>query len=260
MANLGNFPFGQPVKPVIQKDQSPKEVFILGVYASAVHARWLSPEGETLINALAVTSEPEIFWNGTGARKILAEISIPKESGKLIPADQRFNGPSGRSLDKKYLEPLGLSRSDTWLCDLYPYAHLNKNQMKAIQRVYLPRMNDLALPQPTIKSAPTKKPSEERLEEISKEIQQSRAKVLILLGDKPIIWFLHSIQPEYKRLRDFGKNRACYGRVHRMDIHGKEINVLPLVHPRQASSLGKSTAAWTRLHQEWKENTAGNLL
>jgi hypothetical protein len=33
------FPFGQPVVPVIQQDRSPKKVFILGVYASAVHAR-----------------------------------------------------------------------------------------------------------------------------------------------------------------------------------------------------------------------------
>ena len=34
------FPFGQELHPLVQEDQSPKKVFVLGVYASAVHARW----------------------------------------------------------------------------------------------------------------------------------------------------------------------------------------------------------------------------
>lgn len=33
------FPFGQQLKKVEQKDKTPKEAFVLGVYASAVHAR-----------------------------------------------------------------------------------------------------------------------------------------------------------------------------------------------------------------------------
>jgi len=31
------YPFGQPLIPVIQKDRGPKKAFVLGVYASAVH-------------------------------------------------------------------------------------------------------------------------------------------------------------------------------------------------------------------------------
>jgi hypothetical protein len=34
------FPFGETVRPLVQQDRSPKKVFVLGVYASAVHARW----------------------------------------------------------------------------------------------------------------------------------------------------------------------------------------------------------------------------
>ncbi len=41
MKTLGTFPFGQKVKEVVQKDRIPKQVFVLGVYASAVHARWV---------------------------------------------------------------------------------------------------------------------------------------------------------------------------------------------------------------------------
>jgi len=42
---IGIFPFGEEVHKVEQKDRSPKQVFILGVYASAVHARWLDNDG-----------------------------------------------------------------------------------------------------------------------------------------------------------------------------------------------------------------------
>lgn len=33
------FPFGSQLKKVEQADKSPKKVFVLGVYASAVHAK-----------------------------------------------------------------------------------------------------------------------------------------------------------------------------------------------------------------------------
>ena|GEM_PF-5112732 len=65
MANLA-FPFGQPVRCLVQRDRTPKKVFILGVYASAVHARWVDPSGRQLVLALAVASEPYIFWRGGG--------------------------------------------------------------------------------------------------------------------------------------------------------------------------------------------------
>jgi len=59
-----SFPFGQPLVPVKQQDRSPKKVFILGVYASAVHAKWRNEIGNVLVQALAVASEPYIFWRG----------------------------------------------------------------------------------------------------------------------------------------------------------------------------------------------------
>lgn len=37
-----HFPFGEELKPVLQQDRTPKKVFVLGVYASAVHARWVA--------------------------------------------------------------------------------------------------------------------------------------------------------------------------------------------------------------------------
>ena len=117
---MNSFPFGMPIKRLIQKDRSRKRIFVLGVYASAVHARWQGSDGQTLVNALAVASEPEIFWRGEGAKAIIDSISLPEGAGRLIAADGSLNGPSGRTLDEMFLRPLGLDRSECWLCDLIP--------------------------------------------------------------------------------------------------------------------------------------------
>ena len=142
MDDFGVFPFGKKVKPVVQADRSPKNVFILGVYASAVHARWLGADEKIRVSALAVASEPEIFWRGDCAESIINEIPVPDPLGKLAPAAPQLNGPSGRSLDNEYLSPLGMSRSDVWLSDIYPYAHINDNQRAAIEREYLPYLEE----------------------------------------------------------------------------------------------------------------------
>lgn len=72
-------------------------------------------------------------------QRILGEfkdIDVPPEAGRLRPAENRFNGPSGRSLDEHFLEPLGLTRAGAWLCDLVPYSCMNKDQTNAIGRHY----------------------------------------------------------------------------------------------------------------------------
>ena len=120
------FPFGQPVHSVTQQDRTPKKVFVLGVYASAVHARWTGPDDKTKIMALAVASEPYIFWRGDGAQEIIDKIDIPKDAGKLIPAAKNLNGPSGNALDDLFLSPLGITRDDAWLCDLVPHSCLEQ--------------------------------------------------------------------------------------------------------------------------------------
>jgi hypothetical protein len=99
-AVTGAYPFGEPLRPVVQCDRTPKQFFVLGVYASAVHARWLDGDGKLLIRALAVASEPVIFWDGTDAEQIIARITLPDGVGTLEAAAQSMNGPSGRALDE----------------------------------------------------------------------------------------------------------------------------------------------------------------
>ncbi len=139
--NQFHFPFGQPIKKVEQKDQSPKKVFVLGVYASAVHARWVDMNGKQKVAALAVASEPEIFWRGENVQEIINCIQIPVALGRLlVPANKSMNGPSGRALDDLFLSPLGYSRKDVWLSDLLPESRVNEKQKEAITNHYTPEI------------------------------------------------------------------------------------------------------------------------
>ena len=129
------FPFGQQLRPLIQEDTTPKKVFVLGVYASAVHARW-KKDGQVICQALAVASEPRIFWDGDPeeAKRIINAIDIPKELGTLEPAGRQLNGPSAKVLDENILAPLGFTRVDAWLCDCLPETRINPSQAKALRQ------------------------------------------------------------------------------------------------------------------------------
>jgi uracil-DNA glycosylase len=247
------FPFGQPLSKVQQQDRTPKKAFVLGVYASAVHARWVDANGKQKVSALAVMSEPEIFWRGENAAELIAQIQIPEAAGKLTePTNKNLNGPSGRALDELYLKPLGLTRNDAWLCDLLPESRVNPSQRQAVHNQYDAAAKEYNLPAATIPDfTKTELNSRERRQEIVQELEESKADTLILLGDLPIQWFLKFYCPEYTKLSDFGKNREEYGKPRNLTINGKPYKVLALCHPRQADRLGSSSEEWGKLHEQW---------
>ena len=250
------FPFGQPVRTVEQQDRSPKKAFVLGVYASAVHARWRGPDGKTLISALAVASEPEIFWTGEKAAiktgEIISGIKNPEGAGTLEPAASKFNGPSGIALDEMYLEPLGLKRSDVWLCDCVPHSCMNPAQRKAVNVKY-DTFLEASLPAHNMPSAPTRLPIGRR-EEILEELLASNAELLILLGDRPLQWFLSTFPGGKKRLANYVPSAADYGRRHPFIIEGRHLEILPLAHPRQVAGLGVRSGDWKQWHDAWKSS------
>ncbi len=258
MESIGKFPFGQPVQKVLQTDRSPKKVFVLGVYASAVHARWIYPLGKTLVNALAVASEPYIFWRGDNVESILNKVEIPYELGKLIPPNQELNGPSGIALDKLILNPIGIDRDQAWLCDLVPHSCVNPAQKRAIDREYLPLMEKFNLPKPSVPTVPSKLSDDIRRQQIYEELIESKSNILILLGDKPIQWFLKFFDKRWKKLSDFGMNDN-YSQLHQARLRDQVIQVMPIAHPRQIAKLGRSSENWYMAHQSWLKSSAPRL-
>jgi hypothetical protein len=256
MYDMGTFPFGQQVQEVVQKDRTPKRVFVLGVYASAVHAQWIDANNKTKVKALAVASEPYIFWRGDKAEEIIGQIDIPKSLGTLMPANKQYNGPSGIALDELILEPLELTRTDVWLCDLVPHSCVNPKQRKAIINNYEPFIEKYNLPIPSVPEVPGQLTNDKRRAAIVDEFIKSGANTLILLGDKPIIWFLKYYNQRWKKLSDFSQDENSYGRLHSTRIKGKTIKILPLAHPRQIAKLGSSSAKWYEYHQTWMHQSA----
>ena len=254
----GTYPFGARLRCVVQEDRRQKTVFVLGVYASAVHARWIGPDGRALVRALAVASEPWIFWDGSAAAEIVAGIAVPAVAGWLEPTDAKFNGPSGRSLDSDFLVPLGVTRSDAWLCDLVPHTCLNTSQLRAIKRAYVPRREALKLPSVDLPLVPKGFANDKRRHEILAEIEQADPEVVMLLGDQPIRHFLSGFEHRWRRLTDFGE--AGYGRVHEVDIAGRVRSVVPVAHPRQVAALGRYSPVWRQRHEHWKRHLAPRLL
>jgi uracil-DNA glycosylase len=251
------FPFGQELKRVQQSDRTPKKIFVLGVYASAVHARWVGADGREKIKAFAVASEPCIFWKGEKAEQIIATITIPNQLGKLtIPTDKKLNGPSGIALDELFLRPLGFEREDSWLCDLLPESRINPQQRKAINKHYnaeiFNKFNLTAATIPDFDEGELERQSATRQIEILEELVASKAETLILLGDIPIYWFLRFHHKRYSKLSQFGETRETYGKPHELRINDRSYNVVPLCHPRNAARLGTYGAKWASLHDMWK--------
>lgn len=249
------FPFGQKLHPLVQQDRSPKKVFVLGVYASAVHARW-KRGNEILCQALAVASEPRIFWDGNTeeAKAIIAGISIPEELGYLEPAGKQLNGPSAKVLDDHILAPLGFVRDDAWLCDLLPETRLNPSQAKALRERYEPLIPQYGLNTVTIPKRPSTFCTDARSREITQELLESEAPLLVLLGDIPIAQYLRRVaEVPFSTLQEY-VDLYGYGNPTEILIQGKPIQVLPLAHPRQIGALGAHSEKWCQRHLQWENS------
>lgn len=255
ISNDIQYPFGEVVHKVVQLDRTPKKVFVLGVYASAVHATWSGGEVPRKVT-LAVASEPRIFWDGNEeeTREIISRIQIPKELGTLEPADTKYNGPSAKVLDEHILAPLGYSRKDAWLCDLLPETRLNDNQINALKDTYEIVREKYGLNEVTIPKCPNQYCNSERSKEIMEEIKESQADLLILLGDVPIKQFLKKIaKVPYSSLNQYVKLYG-YGNATDVSLDNYNIKVLPFAHPRQVGALGTYKKYWFNKHQEWEKS------
>jgi len=253
------FPFGEPVRRLSQIDRSPKSVFVLGVYASAVHAKWLH-DGATVCQALAIASEPYIFWDGNldEASEIISRIKIPPAVGKLTVPNKNLNGPSSKVLTDNILKPLSLTRHDAWLCDLLPESRLNPNQLRVIQARYNPLIEFYGLNEVTVPAETGQFCDNNRCLEIVQEISESQADTLILLGDMPIKQFLSRICIlDFKNLQEFTR-RYGYGQPIELPIGGKVMKVMPIAHPRQIGGLGHSSDFWKQEHQTWEQKCFAN--
>ncbi|MBR6382216.1 MAG: hypothetical protein IKS07_11170, partial [Lachnospiraceae bacterium] len=89
-------------------------------------------------------------------------------------------------------------------------------------------------------------------EEITEELMQSQAQLLVLLGDIPIAQYLRRVSDvPYRTLQEY-TDLWGYGNPSEVSIGGKHIRVLPLAHPRQIGALGSHSERWYLAHATWE--------
>ena len=107
-------------------------------------------------------------------------------------------------LDEHILAPLGFTRKDAWLCDLLPETRLNPGQVKVLKNEYEKEIEKYGLNEVTIPKRPSVFCDSIRCEEILAEIEESKAELLVLLGDIPIKQFLNYVTSvNYTSLQEY---------------------------------------------------------
>lgn len=233
------FPFGRPVEPVAPTADGPRRVFVLGVYPSAVHARWVHPDGSVAVKDLAIDNEPEPFWWGDDAADRVAAVTVPDGVGHLEASDK--NGPSGKALDSLYLVPLGLGRQDCWITDLENCWKANEGQLAALERAYTPLVDRGLVPAFNLDPRPSKiRLVADRSPSLREEWDTAAPEVLITLGNEPAD-ALDLERPAHQG----------YGTPTSVRVWDREVLHLALVHPRQAGGLGDHSGEWAQTHGRW---------
>jgi uracil-DNA glycosylase len=177
----------------------------------------------------------------------------------LVPANKTLNGPSGVTLDSMFLESLGITRREAWLCDLLPESRCNPKQRAAIEREYDSRQKTQGLPGYDFPPVPSVLASAARRLDIEGEIVAAQPEILLTLGDQPLKWFTQYYGSQ-STLGSYGETPETYGRLHDLEIGSRVLKLLPLVHPRQAGRLGTHSAVWSELHVYWRSRVAPSLL
>lgn len=259
MEELGNFPFGENIVRLTQKDRSPKRFFLIGSYASAVHALWFDLSGKMVTRSLAVANEPEILWAGNSfeALTVITRVKCPLDAGRLTDAGKRMNGGIGRLFHSEILKPLNIFRSDVWFSLLIPFTIANKGQRKALNR-YNRSCEKFRLPPSSIlpSNIKTSLITEKRISDLIEELEESKAEIIITLGDLPLHHFIKLFNPYIDKLDSFER----YGQIHDIKIKDKNYRLLPFYHPKSGENIGAYTEKWRRVHFDWKRLNAPEMV
>jgi hypothetical protein len=267
----GRFPFGRPAeaRPPREPSGARAEMFVLGVYPSALHVRWTPPTWATEqdpaikpIGALAVDDEPEVFWNGSDEAALVERWKEvvdfrggdqPGAWGDVRPAG---NGTSGRPVVDRVLEPLGIDPSAAWFTDAvntYFVKSGSGSQGEAMQERYNPfaelaGLAPTALPaRPSIKGLVAIAEADHR-DRLRDELLTSNAPAVVTLGEEARrVLEIVADEASGPPCHGFDSNANDYGEPGEATLDGSTLAWRALVHP------GLRDTRWRATHQAWME-------
>lgn len=249
---MRHFPFGQPLLPREPSASGPRPVFLLGAYPSALHVCWTPPEGKP-VKALAVDNEPTPFWSGEDETKRIADwkeqVRYDEETwGKIAPVGE-LNGPTGRKLVTSVLNPLGVTRTDTWMTDCLDTYRCSDGQALRLSDSYNPFARARGLPEANLPEHPEERDivAEAALhhrERLRKELRTASPDWVITLGNaalRVLTELADAVPNKAPRRLDAGDS---YGQVVELQLVGRSVRWLPLAHPAAPPAYQEAHAKW----------------
>ena len=268
-ANHGTFPFGRAVLECPpRRPDGPAQVFILGVYPSALHVRWDGPlvDGRwAKVSALAVDNEPVCFWDGRDAAQRIdawkAEVGFRDGGSWGTVALASTNGSSGKLITSGVLEPLGIESGAAWMTDAIPWffvkysAGKGREQGDAIRESYAPFAEATRAPTADIPTRPSTKELvalavKSQRERIRNELLESQAPLVITVGQEAwdaLVGVVDAADIEGKKL-----DSERYAQRGSVRVDGMEFEWLPLAHPGVVRRPGR----WQTAHETWSSGLA----
>lgn len=249
---MSRFAFGRSAtRRPPREPQGEADLFVLGVYPSALHVRWTSPAGGT-VGALAVDDEPVVFWDGADAdervRRWREAVGWTDEWGTVTRASG--NGSSGRHVVRHVLDPLGVDAAAVFFTDCLPLYFVKEgpgSQGARLRAVYDPFASSHHGLQPA--DLPRRPPPAELVRRAVAEEGQVLRHQLLASGSERVVTLgqeaadvLAAITGHDRVLLDTGPD---YGTRRRLRVEARDIEWIPLTHP------GNRAPIWATRHALW---------
>ena len=252
------FPFGRPVRRCKPSATTPRPVFILGAYPSALHACWTPPNGFRRIQAIAVDNEPEPFWNGLDEHDRIEKwkkaVQFDDAWGTVAPV-KKLNGSSGLWVDEFILKPLGVSRDkvcisdclDTYRCSVGLRARIDDTYEKFRRKFD----REFDLPSAVLGVHPSE---QEIIEEGSTTHKKRLLREIEAVAPDTIVTLGNAAVAVARKLLTFesGADTARlshvaekYGAPAKVRLGSKVIELLPLAHPAAPKAYQTAHQAWS---------------
>ncbi len=245
------FLFGQPVLPAKPVADGPRRLFVLGAYPSALHVRWFGPNGNCLIQAVAVDNEPEPFWTGSDESDLierwLENVSFSGEWGRVEPCEE-LNGSSGDWVQANVLDALKVARDEAWITDcLDTYFESDAAAQRLDSDAIASLVRNLAIPARC--HAPH--PSESEIVRFAKgghrdrllaELEVARPECVVTLGNAALRVFRDRAGLADATIRKLSADG--YGAPVPAEVRGRRVRWLPLAHPA-------APAIYQTAHKQW---------
>ena len=249
MPDAPRFPFGQPVLPRPPSAASPRPVFILGAYPSALHVAWKPLGAGRPIRAVAVENEPEPFWDGENEE---AHIAAWKQAvrfdarplGRIAPAGP-LNGVNGRWLSENVLAPLGITRADVWLTDVLDTYRCGAELADRLDITYVAFVADSSDMHLAVHSLQAQ-PADEAIvdealtnhrERLTRELRTARPRLIITLGNAALRVLRELVAVDSTAHAPERLDPSDYGRSVPVTTDGSSGEWIALAHPASPRSI-----------------------